>query len=169
MAPSSPPSRSYPLCSNEGAARLVHEGILHLLNACLQYCALHRQQDAVAAALAQLAAAQQQQQHGKVARGAASGDDAEDDGGAGAAEAAGQQEHEALAGLQWAGRRAELARRDGEVRAALGTLRRDWSNRQRLLLRVLAAKAAEAGSHADELRQLLGALDFSRHYEASMA
>ncbi len=37
------------------------------------------------------------------------------------------------------------------------------------LLRVLSTKAAEAGSHADELRQLLGALDFSRWFERSMA
>jgi hypothetical protein len=42
------------------------------------------------------------------------------------------------------------------------------TDRQRLLLRVLATKAAEAGSHADELRQLLGALDYNRHYERGM-
>lgn len=153
----------------------MHEGLLHLLNACLQYCALRRQQDAVAAALAHLSAQQQRQQQGAGAEGTFSGvgpsgaseEEAEEE--AGAAGGAGRPRPGAPAGLPRAGRRGELARRGGELRAALGALRRDWSNRQRLLLRVLAAKAAEAGSHADELRQLLGALDFSRHFEASMA
>ncbi|KAL4444278.1 hypothetical protein ABPG75_012015 [Micractinium tetrahymenae] len=162
----------YCLLSPEGVARLVHEGLLHLLNACLQYCALRRQQEAVAAALAHLAAQQQrQQQQGSGAgpgEAQASEEEAEEEADAAAAEGPGRQRPAAPAGLQWAGRRAELAKRGGELRAALGALRRDWSNRQRLLLRVLAAKAAEAGSHADELRQVLGALDFSRHYESSM-
>ena len=66
-------------------------------------------------------------------------------------------------------RRVDLLRRSAELAAHLATLRREFGNRQRLLLRVLATKAAEAGSHADELRQLLGALDFNRFFEYGMA
>ena len=152
-------------------ARLVHEALLHLLNACLQYCTLHKQVAATAAALRALA--EQQQAGGAGEAGApppapaaeGSGDgEAETGAGAGApADAA------TAAGLQWAAaRRAELQRRGADAARALGALRREYGQRQRLLLRVLSTKAAEAGSHADELRQLLGALDFSRHYERSM-
>lgn len=162
-----------PACSSEGVARLVHEGLLHLLNACLQYCALRKQAAATTAALRALA---EQQAGGDTSGGSGSaaapqalaaegsegaGDDNDSNAPADAATAA---------GLQWAAaRRAELQRRAGEVSRALGALRREWGQRHRLLLRVLSTKAAEAGSHADELRQLLGALDYSRWYENSMA
>ena len=149
---------------------MVHEGLLHLLNACLQYCAVQRQLSATSAALAALGG-------GGAADGSAAGGappqpagDAGSDGEADVASegAAAPPLRAGPAGVQWAGRRAELARRRGEAQGALVRLRHDWSSRQRLLLRVLSTKAAEAGSHADELRQLLGALDFSRFHEAGL-
>ncbi|PRW51046.1 gamma-tubulin complex component 5-like [Chlorella sorokiniana] len=143
----------YCLLSSEGVARLVHEGLLHLLNACLQYCALHKQVTTVAAAL----------RAGSSGSEGAGGSDGQED----------EQADGGAAGGAWAhltaARRAELPRRGGEATRQLAALRKEFGNRQRLLLRVLSTKAAEAGSHADELRQLLGALDFSRWFERSMA
>jgi hypothetical protein len=146
-------------------ARLVHEALLHLLNCCLAYCALRQQQAALAAALRSLA----QQDGGPAAaalRGSQQQADTPADEHGGGADGAGTPRPPE--GLPWAGRRAELQRRAADASAALARLRRDYANRQRLLLRVLATKAAEAGSHADELRQLLGALDYNRHYERGM-
>lgn len=153
-------------------ARLVHEALLHLLNACLQYCALHKQVAATAAALRALADQQQGAAAGEAAgAGAAPPPAAEGSGdGDGVAGGGAPADVATAAGLQWAAaRRAELARRGGEAARALGALRREYAQRQRLLLRVLSTKAAEAGSHADELRQLLGALDYSCFHERSMA
>lgn len=144
-------------------SRLVHEGLLHLLNACLQYCSLHKQAAAAAAALEALAA--QPAGGGTTAAGGvagAGGDDEGDD----------QQpaQHAGPARPQLAAaRRAELQRVGAEAAQRLGALRREFGSRQRLLLRVLSTKAAEAGSHADELRQLLGALDFNGHFASGMA
>jgi hypothetical protein len=147
-------------------ARLVHEALLHLLNACLQYCTLHRQAAATAAALqAAETAAAGVGAAAAVAAAAAAGGRAEEDGEAGADGVAAA----AAAGLPRAPRKADLQRRAAELAGQLAGLRREFGNRQRLLLRVLATKAAEAGSHADELRQLLGALDFNRYFEFGMA
>ena len=70
-----------------------------------------------------------------------------------------------------AARRRRLCRRGRRRRAAgaggaalLAELACDWAPRQRLLVRVLAAKAGEAGAHGDELRQLLAAVDFNQHF-----
>jgi hypothetical protein len=141
---------------------LVHEALLHLLNACLQYCTLHRQAAATAAALQAAEAAGGGAAAAAVAAAAAAGGRAEEDVDAGA-------EGAAAAGLPRAPRKADLQRRAAELAGQLAALRREFGNRQRLLLRVLATKAAEAGSHADELRQLLGALDFNRYFEYGMA
>jgi hypothetical protein len=169
-------------CSSEGVARLVHEGLLHLLNACLAYCSLRQQQAATAAALAALAeaaggpaaavlggsVAQRQQQRAQLEPATLEQqeeEEEEEDAGARERSAAGMP----AGGVPWAGRRAELQRRAVDASQQLARLRRDFGNRRRLLLRVLATKAAEAGSHADELRQLLAALDFNAFFERSMA
>ncbi|KAL4854307.1 Gamma-tubulin complex component 6 [Chlorella vulgaris] len=181
----------YCLLSSEGVARLVHEGLLHLLNACLTYCSLRQQQAATAAALAALSEAaggpaaaalggsvaqrqqqQQQQQREQQQRAQLEPatleqqqeEDEEEDAGAREGLPAGMP----AGGVPWAGRRAELQRRSVDASQQLARLRRDFGNRRRLLLRVLATKAAEAGSHADELRQLLAALDFNAFFERSM-
>jgi hypothetical protein len=63
---------------------------------------------------------------------------------------------------------ASVAARRSQLLGALGALRSEYTSRQRLLLRVLSAKAAEAGAHVDELRQLERALDFNRHFERQL-
>lgn len=169
-------------CSSEGVARLVHEGLLHLLNACLTYCSLRQQQAATAAALAALSeaaggpaaaalggsVAQRQQQQRAQLEPATLEQQQEEDEEEDAGDREGLPAGMPAGGVPWAGRRAELQRRTVDASQQLARLRRDFSNRRRLLLRVLATKAAEAGSHADELRQLLAALDFNAFFERSM-
>ncbi|KAI3426972.1 hypothetical protein D9Q98_006916 [Chlorella vulgaris] len=172
----------YCLLSSEGVARLVHEGLLHLLNACLTYCSLRQQQAATAAALAALSeaaggpaaaalggsVAQRQQQQRAQLEPATLEQQQEEDEEEDAGDREGLPAGMPAGGVPWAGRRAELQRRTVDASQQLARLRRDFSNRRRLLLRVLATKAAEAGSHADELRQLLAALDFNAFFERSM-
>eukprot|EP00887_Chlorella_sp_A99_P001169 scaffold14.g1169.t1 len=138
----------YCLLGREGVARLVHEALLKLLDGGLLYCSLQHQLGRLSVAMAAAAA--------RATDGAAAASGAED-----AAEGGGPPA--VLAPLQ---SRLALAQRQAGVEQQLAVLAREYGSRQRLLLRVLAAKAAEAGSHADELRQLLGALDYNGWFAA---
>ena len=141
-------------CSSEGVARLVHDALLHLLNACLQYCALRQLAGATAAAL-----------HKAGASADAAAATASATAAAGLAEGGGASASASGTAAAPLVSRAELQRRAADVASRLALLRREFGSRQRLFVRVLQTKAGEAGSHADELRRLLGAVDGNRWFE----